>query len=78
MKILENALSRAADAAEALEGVTQECSGLGFSGDGVDAARDRAFSKIFIIFSKKSDGGDDWRKRLLIVGSLKIKNLRVQ
>ncbi|CAG8075714.1 unnamed protein product [Penicillium nalgiovense] len=36
MKILENALSRAADAAEALEGVTQECSGLGFSGDGVD------------------------------------------
>jgi hypothetical protein len=33
MKILENALSRAADAAEALEGVTQECSGLGFSGD---------------------------------------------
>ncbi|KAJ5385048.1 hypothetical protein N7517_002959 [Penicillium concentricum] len=36
MKILENALSRASDAAEALEGVTQECSSLGFSGDGVD------------------------------------------
>ncbi|CAG8898099.1 unnamed protein product [Penicillium egyptiacum] len=36
MKILENALSRASDAAEALEGVTRECSGLGFSGDGVD------------------------------------------
>ncbi|KAJ5163108.1 uncharacterized protein N7500_004938 [Penicillium coprophilum] len=36
MKILENALSRASDAAEALEGVTQECSNLGFCGDGVD------------------------------------------
>ncbi|CDM33435.1 unnamed protein product [Penicillium roqueforti FM164] len=36
MEILENALSRASDAAEALEGVTQECTGLGFSGDGVD------------------------------------------
>lgn len=36
MTILENALSRASDAAEALEGVTQECSSLGFSGDGVE------------------------------------------
>ncbi|CAI7586982.1 unnamed protein product [Penicillium glandicola] len=36
MTILENALSRASDAAEALEGVTQECSSLGFSGNGVD------------------------------------------
>ncbi|KAJ5184882.1 hypothetical protein N7491_007249 [Penicillium cf. griseofulvum] len=36
VEVLENALSRASDAAEALEGVTQECSSLGFSGDGVD------------------------------------------
>lgn len=36
MEILENALSRASDATEALEGITQQCSGLGFSGDGVD------------------------------------------
>ncbi|KGO77236.1 hypothetical protein PITC_093080 [Penicillium italicum] len=36
LDVLENALSRASDAAEALEGVTQQCSGLGFSGDGVD------------------------------------------
>ncbi|KAJ5959912.1 uncharacterized protein N7479_007062 [Penicillium vulpinum] len=36
MEILENALSRASNAAEALESVTQECSSLGFSGDGVD------------------------------------------
>jgi septal ring factor EnvC (AmiA/AmiB activator) len=37
LEILENALCRASDAAEALEGVSQECSGLGFSGEGVDA-----------------------------------------
>ncbi|EKV07885.1 hypothetical protein PDIG_61180 [Penicillium digitatum PHI26] len=36
IEILENALSRASDAAEALEGVAQQCSGLGFSGDGID------------------------------------------
>ncbi|KAJ5694355.1 hypothetical protein N7536_004767 [Penicillium majusculum] len=36
MEILENALSRASNATEALEGITQQCSGLGFSGDGVD------------------------------------------
>ncbi|KAJ5834550.1 hypothetical protein N7447_000576 [Penicillium robsamsonii] len=36
IKILENALSRASNATEALEGVTQECSSLGFCGDGVD------------------------------------------
>ncbi|KXG45512.1 uncharacterized protein PGRI_040610 [Penicillium griseofulvum] len=36
VEVLENALSRASDAAETLEGVTQECSSLGFSGDGVD------------------------------------------
>ncbi|KAJ5467439.1 hypothetical protein N7475_005191 [Penicillium sp. IBT 31633x] len=36
MNILEGALSRASHAAEALESVTQECSNLGFSGDGVD------------------------------------------
>ncbi|KAJ5294353.1 hypothetical protein N7508_009174 [Penicillium antarcticum] len=35
--ILGNALSRASDAAVALEGVSQECSGLGFSGEGVNA-----------------------------------------
>jgi predicted nucleic acid-binding Zn-ribbon protein len=34
--VLENALSRASDAAKTLEGITQECSNLGFSGDGVD------------------------------------------
>jgi hypothetical protein len=35
LDLLENALSRASDAAEVLEGVTQECSDLGFSGDDV-------------------------------------------
>ncbi|KAJ5337731.1 hypothetical protein N7452_004459 [Penicillium brevicompactum] len=33
LDILSSALARASDAAEALEGVTQECSSLGFAGD---------------------------------------------
>ncbi|KAJ5582687.1 hypothetical protein N7535_001307 [Penicillium sp. DV-2018c] len=33
LELLENALSRASDATEILEGVTQECSKLGFSGN---------------------------------------------
>ncbi|OGE58311.1 hypothetical protein PENARI_c001G07566 [Penicillium arizonense] len=37
LEILESALCRASDAAEALQRVSQECSGLGFSGEGVDA-----------------------------------------
>ncbi|KAJ5748621.1 uncharacterized protein N7511_010317 [Penicillium nucicola] len=37
LEILGNAVSRASDAADTLEAVSHECSGLGFSGEGVEA-----------------------------------------